>query len=54
MNAQTMHDELLKYVKAGELEEKNIQKINTIQNWIGSYTHAFKQKATENKLETES
>ncbi|CAG8464269.1 6279_t:CDS:1, partial [Funneliformis mosseae] len=44
MNAQTMHDELLKYVEAEELEEKDILKVNTIQNWIGLYTCVFKQK----------
>ena len=48
MNAQAMHDKLLKYVEAEELEEENIPKVNTIQNWISSYTRAFKQKATEN------
>ena len=42
MNAQAMHDELLKYVEAGELEEEDVPKVITIQNWISSYTRAFK------------
>ena len=53
MNVQAMHNELLKYVEIGELEEEDIPKVNTIQNWISSYTRAFKQKATEHELETE-
>ena len=53
MNAQVMHDELLKYVETGEIEEEEVLKVHTIQNWISSYTYAFKQKATESKLETE-
>ena len=48
-----MHDKLLKYVETGEIEEEKVLKVHTIQNWISSYTHAFKQKATESKLETE-
>jgi hypothetical protein len=53
MNAQAMYEELLKYVEIGELEEEDIPKVHTIQNWISSYTRAFKQKATEHELETE-
>jgi hypothetical protein len=53
MNAQAMHDELLKYVEAGELKETDIPKVNTIQNWISLYTRTFKQNATEKELETE-
>ncbi|RHZ86827.1 hypothetical protein Glove_43g53 [Diversispora epigaea] len=53
MNAQAMRDELMKYVETGEIEEEDVPKINTIQNWIGSYTRAFKQKATERELETD-
>ncbi|CAG8542795.1 11903_t:CDS:1, partial [Dentiscutata heterogama] len=51
MNAQTMYDELLKYVITGEIEEEDIPKTSTIQNWISSYTHIFEQRATEDKLE---
>ena len=49
MNAQAMCDELLKYVEIGE---RIFQKL-TIQNWISSYTRAFKHKATEHELEIE-
>ncbi|PKK56973.1 hypothetical protein RhiirC2_798924, partial [Rhizophagus irregularis] len=33
--------------RAGELEEEDILKVNTIQNWINTYTHIFKERATE-------
>ena len=45
MSAQAMHDELLKYVEFGEIEKKDVPGIFTIQNWISSYAHAFKQRA---------
>ncbi|RIA85977.1 hypothetical protein C1645_829985 [Glomus cerebriforme] len=41
------------YVEIGELKEEDIPKVHTIQNWLSSYTHAFKQKATEYESETE-
>ncbi|CAG8654717.1 15737_t:CDS:1, partial [Cetraspora pellucida] len=45
ISAQAMHDELSKYVEIGEIEKDDVPKITTIQNWISSYTRAFKQKA---------
>ncbi|CAG8718655.1 8067_t:CDS:2, partial [Funneliformis mosseae] len=36
-----------------ELEKEDIPKVHTIQNWISSYTYAFKQKAIEYELKTE-
>ncbi|RIA79946.1 hypothetical protein C1645_839586, partial [Glomus cerebriforme] len=53
MNAQSMRDELLKYVEAGELEEGDIPKVNTIQNWINTYARIFKERATERDLANE-
>jgi hypothetical protein len=53
MNAQSMHDELLKRVEAGELEEEDIPKVNTIQNWINTYARAFKERATDRELANE-
>ncbi|CAG8741871.1 17359_t:CDS:2, partial [Rhizophagus irregularis] len=47
LNARSMRDELLKHVEAGELEEEDILKVNTIQNWINTYTCVFKERATE-------
>ena len=53
MNTQSMRDELLKYVKAGELEEKDIPKVNTIQNWINTYACVFKERVTKCDLANE-
>ncbi|CAB5201015.1 unnamed protein product [Rhizophagus irregularis] len=47
LNARSMRDELLKHVEADELEEEDILKVNTIQNWINTYTRVFKERATE-------
>ncbi|CAB5394385.1 hypothetical protein RhiirA1_396360 [Rhizophagus irregularis] len=33
--------------RADELEEEDILKVNTIQNWINTYTRVFKERATE-------
>jgi len=50
MNAQEMHDELLKYI---ETSEEDIPKVSTIQNWINTYTRIFKERATERELANE-
>ncbi|CAB5195610.1 unnamed protein product, partial [Rhizophagus irregularis] len=34
LNAQEMHDELLKYVETEEIEEQDVPKVSTIQGWI--------------------
>ncbi|CAG8476221.1 2837_t:CDS:2, partial [Cetraspora pellucida] len=36
MNAQAMHDELLKYAGTGDIEEKDIPQVSTIQNWLNN------------------
>ncbi|CAG8717150.1 36200_t:CDS:2, partial [Racocetra persica] len=51
ISTQDMFNELLKYVKSRDIEEEDIPKISTIQNWLSSYARAFKQKATDNELE---
>ncbi|CAB4401921.1 unnamed protein product [Rhizophagus irregularis] len=53
INAQSMRDELLKHVEAGEFEEEDIPKVNTIQNWINTYARIFKERATERDLAKE-
>src|SRR6266498_4235563 len=53
MNAQEMHDELLKYIETSEFEEEDISKVSTIQNWINTYTRIFKERATECELANE-
>ncbi|CAG8696253.1 20789_t:CDS:1, partial [Racocetra persica] len=50
MGTQTMHDELLKYAECGDIEKEDIPKLTTIENWLYSYSRAFKQETTENKL----
>ncbi|CAG8762987.1 11549_t:CDS:1, partial [Dentiscutata heterogama] len=47
MSPQAMHDELLKYAEAGDIEKVYIPQIPTIHNWIGLYSSAFKHKASE-------
>ncbi|PKY45509.1 hypothetical protein RhiirA4_419897 [Rhizophagus irregularis] len=42
-----MYNKLLKFVESEELDE-DVPKITTIQNWISTYTQAFKEQATEN------
>ncbi|CAG8783089.1 20685_t:CDS:2 [Gigaspora margarita] len=42
MDAQTMHDKLLKYVKAKDIEAEDIPKTSMIQNWLNTYARAFK------------
>ncbi|CAG8842644.1 3358_t:CDS:2, partial [Gigaspora margarita] len=51
MDRQAIHNELLKYAKSENIEEENIPELSTIQNWLHSYAHIFKQKATDNELE---
>ncbi|CAG8611095.1 28122_t:CDS:2 [Gigaspora margarita] len=42
MDAQTMHDKLLKYVEVGDIEVEDIPKTSMIQNWLNTYARAFK------------
>ncbi|RIB16294.1 hypothetical protein C2G38_2247120 [Gigaspora rosea] len=42
--AEEMHTELLELVKTGNLEESDVPKVSTIQNWIGRYATQHKQK----------
>ncbi|CAG8851319.1 1297_t:CDS:1, partial [Racocetra persica] len=53
IGAQTMHYKLLKYAERGDIEKEDISKSTTIKNWLYLYARAFKQEATENKLELE-
>ncbi|CAG8583111.1 14734_t:CDS:2 [Rhizophagus irregularis] len=50
LNAQEMHDELLKYVETEEIEEQDVPKVSTIQGWISRYAAALKYQATEAAL----
>ncbi|CAG8769008.1 32000_t:CDS:2 [Gigaspora margarita] len=46
LNAQGMHAELMEFVRAGEIEEENVPKVGTIQNWIGRYSCKFNHEET--------
>ncbi|CAB5380017.1 unnamed protein product [Rhizophagus irregularis] len=50
LNAQEIHDELLKYVETEEIEEQDVPKVSTIQGWISRYAAALKYQATEAAL----
>ncbi|GET53136.1 hypothetical protein GLOIN_2v1769236 [Rhizophagus irregularis DAOM 181602=DAOM 197198] len=39
--------------RSGELEEENILKVNTIQNWINTYAYVLKERATDRDLANE-
>ncbi|RIB05182.1 hypothetical protein C2G38_2220385 [Gigaspora rosea] len=43
-SAEDMHNELIELVKIGSLEESDVPKVSTIQNWIGRYATQYKQK----------
>ena len=42
LNAQKMHNKLLKYIESEEIEEQNISKVSIIQGWISKYIATLK------------
>ncbi|CAG8614165.1 39733_t:CDS:2, partial [Gigaspora margarita] len=50
LNAQEIQQELLYYVKQGEIEESEIPKVSTIQNWIHTFTCSFKSSLSQKIL----
>ncbi|CAG8526141.1 13898_t:CDS:2, partial [Gigaspora rosea] len=52
LTAKEMHEELLRFARSGEIEEDNVPKVDTIQNWIGRYSREFNQRGTVIELET--
>ncbi|RHZ60284.1 hypothetical protein Glove_355g17 [Diversispora epigaea] len=42
-SAQQMHEELVRRVQLGELDESNVPKISTIQNWITGFSREWKE-----------
>jgi hypothetical protein len=46
-SAQEMWNELTKLVKEGSLEENDIPKVSTIQNWIARYAAQHKQNMAQ-------
>ncbi|CAB5303833.1 unnamed protein product [Rhizophagus irregularis] len=43
LNAQQMHEELLKRAELGEIEENDIPKVTTITNWISTFSRKWKE-----------
>ncbi|CAG8718458.1 1697_t:CDS:2, partial [Racocetra fulgida] len=52
MTAKEMREELLRFVRAGEIEEHHVPQLNTIQSWIGRYAKEFNREETAIVLET--
>ncbi|RHZ85699.1 hypothetical protein Glove_62g33 [Diversispora epigaea] len=50
LDAQGMQNELLRFVESGEISKEDIPKVSTIQNWIATFSHAWKEQATEQYL----
>ena len=46
-NAQEMWNELIKLTEEGSLEETDIPKVLTIQNWISRYAAQHKQNMVQ-------
>ncbi|GBC35518.2 hypothetical protein GLOIN_2v1880126 [Rhizophagus irregularis DAOM 181602=DAOM 197198] len=51
MSAQEMYDNLTERASQEEIEENDIPKVQTIQNWIANYTRTFKASASLRALE---
>jgi len=47
MSAKEMQVELMRFVESGEIAQEDVPKVNTIQNWIGRFSRAFKDTANE-------
>ncbi|CAG8790917.1 20279_t:CDS:2, partial [Gigaspora margarita] len=46
MTAKKMHEELLKFTHAREIENDHVPQLTTIQNWIGRYARKFNREGT--------
>lgn len=51
MNANEMHEELLKRVADGEISKDDVSKISTISNWITNTSRSFKKTMALRLLE---
>jgi hypothetical protein len=50
-SAQQMHEELVRRVQLGELDENDVPKISTIQNWITGFSRKWKESMAIRELE---
>ena len=46
-----MHEELVQRAQFGELDENDIPKISTIQNWISGFSRKWKEVMAIHELE---
>ncbi|RHZ82229.1 hypothetical protein Glove_110g46 [Diversispora epigaea] len=51
LNAQQMHEELLRRAEIGEIEENEIPKVTTISNWITVFSRKWKEAMALRTLE---
>jgi len=51
MSAQEMQQELLNHVEQGEIEESEVPKVSTIQNWIHTFSRSFKRSISQQTLQ---
>ncbi|CAB4439619.1 unnamed protein product [Rhizophagus irregularis] len=51
MSVQEMYNNFTKHASQEEIEENDIPKVQTIQNWIANYTRTFKASALLRALE---
>jgi uncharacterized protein YcnI len=50
-SAQQMHEELIQRAQVGELDENDIPKTSTIQNWITGFSRKWKEVMAMRELE---
>ena len=50
-SAQQMHEELVQRAQFGELDENDIPKTSTIQNWISGFLRKWKEVMAMRELE---
>ena len=50
-SAQQMHEKLIQHAQVRELDENNISKTSTIQNWITEFLRKWKEVMAMRKLE---
>ncbi|RHZ60633.1 hypothetical protein Glove_351g19 [Diversispora epigaea] len=50
LDAQGMQNELSLFVESGEISKEDIPKVSTIQNWIATFSRAWKAQATKQYL----